>query len=182
MRGQRLVQFPFEFEYSEGGQFKTEFGVTLTAPGLAQIKVHSQMTAWAKRAELGLATQMSGMKRPTGEAAEAVVDEAPETDEEMADRVTTVFAMGLGEEKYPEFLDYVKRVLTNNPALARVGETQVPITDGVWMSLDQNGGMSAVLMLVAGFASFFLANGQRNSGKTNGNSLQPGSHSAAAVH
>ena len=187
MRGTKQITFPFEFQYSEGGSFKKEFAVTLRAPSLGQFKVHNQMTAYAWMAEIGIAARFADIKRPEPSAPDASEPQEPaaeETDQDKATRAMSVFAMGLGAEKYPEFVDFLKAKLTRNAALARVGDTSVALTDEVWESIEAEGGMDAVMLILGSFAGFFLrtADSATTSAKGNGSSLAPGSRSAAGVH
>lgn len=175
MRGKKEINFPFEFEYSHEGQFKKEFGVKVQAPGIDQFDIHNKMVAFASDAEVGLAIKFSKVKREDRQTDEEdIAKSAPETDAEMAQRVIGVYSMGLGPEAFPIFMSFIKKTLTNNPKLASIGETNVPITDLVWNAIDNAGGMDAVALVLMSFAGFFLKQPEEvKSGKANGSSSQP---------
>lgn len=183
MRGKKLVQLPINFKYSDAGAFKEDCAVTISAPALDQFKVHSKMMAFASEAETNLAIKFASVERPKSDAPEPEKEEQKEeTDEEMADRVLGIYAMGLGTEKFPEFMEYVKAVLTGNSKLASVGDTNIPLRAESWDSIDLEGGLEAVSLLIATFAGFFLGQPVGKSEGTNGSNSPPSQRSDRAVH
>ena len=176
MRGQKVITFPFEFEYSHEGQFKKEFGITVRAPGIELFNVHNKMIAFASEAEVGLAIKFSRVNRDKPEAAdeEEAKPKAPETDEEMVQRVIGAYSMGLGSEAFPNFMLFLKTTLTNNSRLATIGDTKIPVTDLVWNAIDNAGGMDAINMILRSFAGFFLKQpDSQASEKANGSNSPP---------
>jgi len=185
-KGRKVLILPCEFRYTAkapGGQatFLTEHAVTVCAPSLAHFAIHSRMIGFAKAASAtfqreqaiafsamkpeAIETMMRARKAMAADAAQAGVVEAeelpPETEVEMADRVMDYFATGLGPDRFPEFWDWLKKVLTGNPRLAFVGDaeggrTGSALNDGEWNAIDQAGGMEAINIILAGFADFFL--------------------------
>lgn len=167
----KAIEFDFEFQYSDKGQFAAEQVITLQAPSFADFGIHTTMTGYAKAAEVGTAVALSAFRREDRQDLSSVAEETPasvESDAQMAERVIGVYAMGLGSDKFPAFMDHVRKILTNNPRLARVGETNQPIVDDVWRSIADKGGMDAINLVIAGFAGFFLTAAPSRSQNANG--------------
>jgi hypothetical protein len=183
MRGQKIVTFPFEFPYSQDGKFLSEFAVTLRAPSLDQFQVHTAMTAFVKASEVGVSVAFSGFKMPDRPASEVVAAApAPETEEQMVERVISTLSTGLGPDRFPQFMDYVMSKLKRNAKLATIGETNIPLDDATLSAIAEKGGMDAINLLVASFADFFFAGAPSKSASKSGDSLPGSSLSAAAVH
>jgi hypothetical protein len=201
MRGSRTIYLPINFRYSEGGAFKEDCAVTLTAPSLENFAIQTKMVAYATQAlreaekeqlqflaEAGdvlekiLKSRAELQEAAAAEAAEEAATQAAETDDAMATRVIGMFARGLGPDKFPAFMEFLKKTLTNNAKLARVGDTKVPLKDETWNDIDEKGGMSAVNIILATFAGFFLPTAASPSAEASGNSSRPTSQSQAAVH
>lgn len=194
MRGTRLVQLPCNVRYSENGTFKEDCAITLTAPSLDQFSLHNTMVTYAMSASRAVEKDqmltfasldpaaIAVITKARAEAqAEAPSEPVPETDAERTSRVISHYAQGLGD-KFPAFMDFLKKSLTNNPTIARIGDTKNPIRDETWNDLAEKGGMDAVNMIFAGFAGFFLKETASTSRDENGNSSRPTSPSQAAVH
>lgn len=198
MRGQRLIELPVKFRYSENGQSKEECAVMVQAPGLDQFAVHNKMVAYAAEALRKVQMEEAALLASMGSAldiimkaraeidqnAEPVAEPKPESLFDMTTRVMETYAKGLGHEKFPDFMDYLKKVLTNNPKLARVGETKIAIRDESWDDINERGGMEAVSIILAAFADFFLQRASQAGASREqiGNSSRPTSPSGAAVH
>lgn len=162
------IMLPFEFSYSDGGVVKTEMAVTVRAPSFEDFKVHNTMVGYAKAAQVGVAVAFSKFARPEARATDVPGGDAEpveivETEAEMADRVLSTYAAGLGEDKFSAFMEYLRGVLTNNARLACVTGTKIPIRDKVWQSISEagdkeeaGGGMQAITIICAAFAGFFL--------------------------
>lgn len=183
------IMLPFEFAYSDGGVMKTEMAVTVRAPSFEDFKVHNTMVGYAKAAQVGMAVAFSKFSRPEARATDvpegdAEPAEIAETDAEMADRVLSTYAAGLGEDKFAAFMEYLRGVLTNNARLAFVTGTKVPIRDKVWASIGEagdketvGGGMQAITIICAAFAGFFLMEPRSRSAATTGESSSTTSRS-----
>lgn len=170
MRGSKTLTFDFEFTYSKGGQFVKHNRITVKEPGLGKWEVHSQMTAYVSKAALAFSKLAADMQQPARIEDEA--SEAPNPDEEQD--VMQLMAMGLGVEEYPKFANYVKRVLTGAPRLASVGEDgDGAVTDEVWESLAENGGMEAVSRIMSEFTGFFFEALGKRRAKQNGAATAP---------
>jgi len=178
IKGEIQVHLPFEFDYSDGGTMKKETMITVRAPSFADFKIHNAMVGRAKSAEVGTAVALSGFKRSADDASPApAASEREESDAEMVDRVIGVYAMGLGDEKFSTFMEFVKATLTNNPRLAAVGETKIPIKDAVWEQIGLKGGMDAVNLIISAFAGFFLTDQRSRSLRETGESSSTSSRS-----
>lgn len=169
-KGEKQVILPFIFKFSDKGKFSEEHCITLRAPSLADFAAHNKMVSYASAAITTAQRNEAVMFSSIGSdvldkilAARAEMQKEmdkdaepePETDEEVAGRVTQMFAAGLGD-KFPDFMDFIKKTLTNNARLAAIGDTKVPITDAVWDELNKEGGMEAVNLVLMSFANFFL--------------------------
>lgn len=154
MRGTKTITFDdCEFTYSKGGQFVRGNQITVREPGLGKWEVHSQMTAYVSKAALAFSRLAAGMQVPD----RPVEDEPEVADQDEQQDVMQLMAMGLGVDEYPKFASYVKRVLTGSPRLASVGEDgESAVTDEVWDSLAENGGMEAVTRVMSEFTGFFF--------------------------
>jgi hypothetical protein len=201
MRGTRLLHLPVSFKYSDGGKYAEDSAVTLQAPSLDNFAIHTKMVAYATQAMMANEKEQMQMLAELGDTLDKILKsrdamreqaiaegkveadaEAAETDDAMAARVMSTYARGLGPDRFPAFMEFVKKTLTNNAKLARVGETKVPLRDESWEDIDAKGGMDAVNIVLAGFAGFFLRTVGSESRDANGNSSQPTSPSLPAVH
>jgi hypothetical protein len=162
MRGERTIELP-EFEFSQGGEFRKATSITVRAPGFKKRAIHAAMSGYVSEGLIGVAKKVQGMSGDTDAEARAAEPDA-----------VALMSMGLGS-KYPDFHEVALRAITNSPTIACVSDTDVPITDSVWESIEQAGGMAAVDKVVSGFTSFFLDPAFAGSTKPNGSSLQAGS-------
>jgi hypothetical protein len=167
MRGTKQVTLPISFQFSNAGKLEEDCMVTLQAPGLDSFSIHNHMVAFAAEAQRNSMADEAAMLQKLGplldkileakaeqQASEEEPQEIPE--EQKAEQVISTYAKGLGSEKFPAFMEYVKKALTNNAKLARVGDTKVPLNDEVWLNIEKAGGMEAATLIIAGFAGFFL--------------------------
>lgn len=194
MKGEKQVTFPFEFKYSDGGVFKTDYGITVRAPSLNQFAVHTAMVAFAAEADranqaAGLvafssisAEQLSTLLKSRGDNGSGDEAAPVESDRDMANRVIGQFASGLGSEKFPKFMEFLLKTLKNNAKLATVGDTKIPLTDATVDSIAEIGGMDAINLILASFAGFFLPDQAAQSPKPNGGDTPTTQPSAVAVH
>ena len=185
-KGERQIILPFEFKFSDKGKWAVEHCITLQAPSLADFGVHNKMVGFASKAittaQRNEAVMFSSINsdvlgkiiaaRAEFEAERKASQEEnaepeQETDEAVAERATQMFAAGL-DDKFPDFMEFLKKTLTNNPRLARIGDTQAPIVDGVWEELNKHGGMEAVNLVLMSFANFFLQAPQSKSTNASG--------------
>lgn len=162
--------------------------VTLRAPALGKLDVHSTMKTFVEDGLAGFQVKQAQLARAAGidlqaeqqkflEAQRAAQDERPETeteddDEEDPAENMAIMASGLGRTEYPEFVRYVKKVLTDCPKLADIGSDEngkpYAISDDFWNRLDQiDGGMDAAMRIMGAFADFFIASptSRKKSGK-----------------
>ena len=118
MKGQKLVNMPVNFRYSDAGQPKEDCAVTVQAPSLDQYAVHCTMVAYAAEASRKMdqeqAIAMMALSPAIVEIIVKARDDAGvqpepelETDAEMADRVMAIYAGGLGSAKFPTFVGLV---------------------------------------------------------------------------
>ena len=156
MRGEKTVTFDFNFEYSHDGNFVEANTITLRAPGLGKFDVHNTMQAYVSKAVVSFAAQLRDANK--GQPDQSTDDEdVSDTSEPDDDKdVMVIMAMGLDLDVYPKFAAYVQRVLTNTPKLATIGDTKVPITDAVWSSIEERGGIEAANKIMSEFTSFFF--------------------------
>lgn len=178
-RGEKLLTLDFEFSFSLNGETAKEFAVKLRAPGLDQFRVHNRMAGLVAKCQVGLTQAFANLQRP--ENAPAPDDDKPETDQEAADRILQTLSMGLGPDAFADEMEWVKRTLTKNPKLASVGDTGVPLNDLVWESIGNEGGISAVNLVIAHFVGFFLDSPAKSPSGT-GSAKQLTSPSGTAVH
>jgi hypothetical protein len=156
MRGSKTIEFDFDITYSKGGQFVTTRQITVREPGLGKYDVHATMTAFVSKAALSFSKLAKEMRGAGGQQPEQSEPSAPPADDDDQD-VMQLMAMGLGIDEFPKFATYVKKAMTGSPRVATVGEgTDQAITEEVWESLDQNGGMEAVNKVMSEFTGFFF--------------------------
>ncbi len=149
MRGEKRIEFDFEFEYSANGQFASSRELCLRAPGLGKFEVHATMQAFVAQTFGNLHSMRDSFSQEETET-------QPDNDQQKD--LTQFIAMGLGVDEYPNFFRYVYRTLTNCPRLAYVddGNNKQPVTDAVWESIEQRGGMEAINRVVSEFTDFFF--------------------------
>lgn len=157
MRGEKTVTFDFNFEYSHDGNFVEANTITLRAPGLGKFDVHNTMQAYVSKAVVSFAAQLRDANKgqPDQSTDDDDVSDTSEAQDEDKD-VMVIMAMGLDLDVYPKFASYVQRVLTNTPKLATIGDTKAPITDAVWTSIEERGGIEAANKIMSEFTSFFF--------------------------
>lgn len=177
VKGIKQIDFDFDITYSKGGRFVTTRQITVRAPGLNRFEVHAAMTAYVNKAALAF-TEIAGKLQGSAPAQPEAPTQPPETASEDDQDVIQLMAMGLGIEKFPEFVVYVKRVLTNSPRLATAGESgDQALTDEVWESLEANGGMEAVHRVMSEFTGFFFEAMGKRQAKQSGVASAPTSAS-----
>lgn len=185
MRGETIITLDEPIRYSENGSFSETHTITVRAPGLGKRHVHATMQAWVMEAISNLQNKRADlMKQAEAEAKaknplnvddpEPGADGKDDTGEDPLG-VWQMMSMGLGPERFPRFQDYIMRELTGTPKLASVGDNGSPLTDAVWESLDETGGMDAVGRVLGTFAGFFT--GAPKSKKPSGNVTSPSSPS-----
>ena len=165
MRGEKTIEFDFEFTYSRKGSFMKGSRITLREPGLGKRQVHATMTAFMSEAMLGQMRHLSAFQEASKakelqKAADAEDEEAEDQDEaeletETERNVLATMAAGLGTEKFPAFMDYVIKALTEAPKLASIEDSEVGLTHATLEEIAENGGMEAIDRIVGVFASFF---------------------------
>lgn len=157
MRGTKTIVLDQDIEYSEGGAYLTTNEITLMAPGIDRLHVYSAMRAHVLDALFSAAKRaveiqgLSEARKQAEEEEEAETESAEITGKEFFNQI----GLGLGADRFPQFVSYVKKTLTNAPKLARVGQGSTPITDETWERLQEAGGMDAVADIIGTFASFF---------------------------
>lgn len=155
MRGEKTITLEFPVNYSSKGAFLESDKITLRAPGFAKFDVHSTMTAYVGEAMKGFITIREQMTAAQAAAEAGDEDENEKPDDEDRD-VMQLMAMGLGIEKYPAFALYLKKILTNAPKLATIGEQNDPISDEVWMEIENAGGVDGANRIFSEFTGFFF--------------------------
>lgn len=159
MRGTKTIELETPFRYSSKGIYSETTTVTIRAPGLGKFDVHNKMQSYVMEAMFALAKKAAEM-RGFVEAKKAADDEDDKPKEDIIDppgsEIMDQIAVGLGHDKYPEFAGYVKRVLTNAPKLATVGDDSQPLTDEVWDAIEEANGTSAAMDVLGSFAGFFV--------------------------
>lgn len=158
-RGTKTITFDFPILYPVDGQYLETNKITVNSPGLGKYDVYSTMKSYVGKAMLNMSKARAGIK--SDEELKIALqddDEAPAQDAgEDEDRdVMIIMAMGLSTEDYPKFATYVQKVLTGSPRLATVGDEKCAITDEVWTSIEENGGMEAVNRVMSEFVGFFF--------------------------
>lgn len=170
MRGEKKIEFDFSFQYSENGSFAEASSITVRAPGLGKYDVHTTMQSFIGKASLGFRKAHQGVSEPSSEG--PVIDDEPAeavSEKDHDENVLMLISMGLSTEEYQKFTTYLYRALTNCPKLASVGDTKEPVTEAVWLSIEENGGIAAFEKVVSAFVGFFLVSPR--SQKTNGRSV-----------
>lgn len=161
-RGAKTITFDFDFTYAAGGKQDQHNEIHVAAPGVENFQVHATMQGYINRA---LMFAMPNLASIGEDVREEMSERAKEraTEKEGKDDVSTlaIASMGLGPKEYPKFLAYVKKTLTGNSRLAWVGDDKAPISDVVWSTLAEEGGMEAVEQVLAAFADFFSDKGSK---------------------
>lgn len=181
MNGTKVVRFDFEFEYPENGVYVSTNEITLTAPGSGKFHVHNTIHAYVIDALFNVAKRAAEMQGAENarRAAEEEEDETEEKAPPTGAQIMEQMALGLGVERFPTFMEYAKKSLTNCHVLARVGEGRTPLTDEVWEQLEKSGGVAAHEEIIGSFAGFFLKSPAPRKGT--GSSASPTSVSPSKV-
>lgn len=156
MRGEKTVTFDFNFEYSHDGNFVEANTITLRAPGLGKFDVHNTMQAYVSKAVVSFAAQLRDANKGQPDTSDNDEDVSDTSEQDEDKDVMVIMAMGLDLDVYPKFASYVQKVLTNTPKLATIGDTKMPITDAVWASIEERGGIEAANKIMSEFTSFFF--------------------------
>ncbi len=170
MRGEKTVQFQdWTFTYSKGGKFVEGNSITVREPGLGKFAVYTTMSAYVAEAMAGIAERRASRKAPVASEPAPEQDAVPDEDSDEQEDCLIYMRMGLPPERYHQFMVYLKTALTGSPKLAHVGgEEKAAITEEVWESIDDRGGMSAVMQVMSEFTSFFFDALESKSRKTSG--------------
>lgn len=160
MADAKTIEFEFTFRYPDRGNYLDATAVTVKAPGMSNFRVHSAMHGWVMDAMMQAAAKAiaaSGGIEAARKRAEAEEDKptADEPTEPSGTEFIDQIAIGLGPEKFAEFMAFTRKALTGNAHLAWVGDKR-PITDEVWLEIETNGGMEAVMEVMGTFAGFFV--------------------------
>lgn len=179
-KGVKTIDLGFEIAYSVKGQFVRTNTITVREPGLGKYEVWAAMKSFVTQAQpaiLEVAAKAQAAAAAAGHVPEPDPEVQPETEGEDDERdIMTWMALGLGDKKFQDYFRYVKTALTNAPRLATVGDSEQPITDEVWLEIDEKGGMEAVTRIMSEFTGFFFG-GQQKSAKPNGGATSPSSPS-----
>ncbi len=172
----------FTFRYSRRGQFEDACSITVCEPNFEKRAVHAKMSAMVFDA---LIKAQQRVARPQSEEAPQVEPAAAAAASDGSDVEVLAGAdqaepdylihmqMGMPSSDYSAFLEYARVQLTGDRRLAFVGDDtsgpvkeRIPIDEGVWMSLAEEGGMDAVNRVLSAFVSFFhpAARQKRTSG------------------
>ena len=162
----RSIEFPFSFQFPNGGIQDLANAITVCEPNYDNRHVYRRMQAvlgdtakalMVMQAEL--AAKTGGKSREVDEAPAPAPAAQPDSEPDIVDQVRIV----LGTEGFESFVGYVQKELTNNRALAYVGsdlsilvKDRVPVTELVWMNISRECGMQAIDRVLSAFASFFL--------------------------
>lgn len=149
MKGETQIEFEFDFEFTEAGRTEKSNSITVRAPGYRRIELHDKMVALVNEALIGLVPKIGDLDRSAG----AVSDGEPAAGQRDA---LMMLAMGLGNERFPGVMTMIRKQLTNAPDIAFVTGSQEPVTDLVWESLADGGGVEAVNQVVSTFVDFFM--------------------------
>lgn len=183
MRGEKTVQFQdWTFTYSKNGKFAEGNSIVVREPGLGLMEVYTTMAAYVAEAIMKLAERRSGAQQKSD-----VPTDEPSLDETSDQEVDVLIymRMALGAERYPQFIRYVRSVLTSKPKLAHVGgDDKAAITEEIWEDVAKNGGLAAVMEVVSAFTGFFFEELESKSPKKNGaaSSTTSGSPPPAISH
>lgn len=151
-RGKATVEFDFGFEYSDGGEFCRATAIDLQAPGRGLIDVHNIMESWIGKGMVGAAKVHNDIKDLIASVDE---DEAREKVKKGGGKGRLkMLSMGLDPENYNRLVKYVLKSLTNSP-LAMISGTKIKLNEGIWNSLEEEGGLDAILEVVGEFIGFF---------------------------
>lgn len=163
MRGEKTIEFSPEFnvKFSNKGKFTESTGVVVREPGLGKFEVYTTMSAYVADALRKIYADKSERKQaaPAAAAPAPIETEEPDLDENSDQDVDVLvfMRMGLGPDRYPAFMRYVKNVLTSSPKLANViGDDKQGLTDEVWESISEGGGMKAVEKVLSEFTGIFF--------------------------
>jgi len=160
MRGEKTIDFDFDFEVSHGGDFRSCNEIHMQEPGISQLKVHAEMKAYVSKAGLAMVAFLT--KHVGSDALSDMQREAEErgvTDEGGNMSILDTLSSSLEVGQYVQFIERLKAILSNNKRLAWVDidGDRVPLNDAVWQELEVNGGMQAVQKIMDGFMNFFTA-------------------------
>lgn len=172
------VSFDFEFKYPAKGAYEFATAITVCEPNWDKRQVYRKMHAYVAEAQKGM------LKMFTNSDLQAQAESSTKTDDSEPGDIDPlqIMRMGLGVEMYPTFVEWLTRELTNSKALAFVGtdtDARIPVTEEVWMNLEEAGGMEAVDKVVGAFAGFFM--GRDQSTKPSGIETRSGSPATPAA-
>lgn len=150
MRGTQTITFDFDFDYAHKGEFDTANAIVVKAPGLKDYAVHAWMKAAVTDALFNFAGRFAHLRDQAGEEAGGGTSDSDEQDSLM------ILSGGMGKA-FPEFVERLRKTLTKAPHLAHVAvEGEPPLTDKVWESLAEKGGLEACDRVLSGFCGLFL--------------------------
>lgn len=153
--GIKKIKFDFEFIYQKDGDEELGDTIVIREPTLSDLDVHSYMTAEVTKGLFGAMPVMKSMM-PENEIEDASQSDDKGDGAEQERSAMFIMALGMDTEKYTKFQKYVKYLLTNDTRFAHVENEDIAVTDLVWKSIEEHGGMAAIDKILAGFTSFFI--------------------------
>lgn len=154
------VRFDFTFRYARAGLIEEGNCITVCEPNYEKRNVYRRMQGYLAEAQSGILKRYDF--KELGDAAEKASADAPDT-EKVIKSINTM-RMGLSMDEYPRFCDWLQKELTDARALAFVGDDltippkeRIPVGEGVWMSIAENGGLGQIEEVLSAFTDFFLS-------------------------
>lgn len=151
--GIKKIKLDFEFTYSKNGDDDIGDTIIVKAPSFEEMDVHAKMTSYVTNALFVAMPKLTGISG----LAENTPSENELTDEQDLDRNSlSMMALGMTVGEYCDFLNFVKKTLTNNAKFAHIDGEEIPITDMLWRNIGENGGQAAIDRILGSFVSFFI--------------------------
>lgn len=160
MRGEKTIKFDFDFSFPTGdGEFGYANAIDIRAPGLGKHDVYFTVKSYVSKALTGFAKLRGDIEKPKADK-DIDLDDEPveESNDEDSDEIDTmaIMAAGLDVKAFQELALYLRRALTASPKLATVSGTKTAVTDEVWHTIDEKGGMDAINKVLCAYIDFFL--------------------------
>lgn len=160
--GEVKVDLGFDFEFSRNGELDLANTIILRAPSMHNLEIENKMMSFVYQGFAGLKGNRPADMEPEEENKPPLTAEArEELKKEIHKAALQSLGMGMSSKMYNEFILYVKKVLTANPAIACIADangvrTELGISDLVWKQFQDKEGLKPFYKLAGHFVCFFM--------------------------
>jgi hypothetical protein len=166
----KIVDLGVIFTYPSGGQQVEAMSIVVCEPGFEQRTTFRRMQGFVAMAQTGLLKKFATDRKSIEDADESSLS-PPETSTPAAapqkasePDAISIMQMGLTNDEYCQFCEFVQRELTGKKTLAYIGDVldqplkeRVHVTEEAWINIVNAGSMEVLDKVISAFTSFFFS-------------------------